>query len=307
MTVTAGVIGTNWGRLHVHALRQAGAEVRVLCGRDPEKTRRTAEEDGVPVATTRPEDLRGLDLVVVATPAPTHARLLATFATETVLCEKPLRGPSGPPELPRRTGPAFVNYAFPFLRSARLALRIAGEQGPTERVVIRSRVALDAPFAVDDWFFEVASHPLAYALHAFGEPRAADLERVPQGLRLRIDAAVPIDASLRVGGSPGIHHGVELHGPRGRVSFEGGFVPGAAWRFGPVITEERTYADVEATTGDPWAEANVRAVQAIVDVVRGTRRPEEAMAAGTFDLDRALRVERAYDLGQASRTGRPSS
>jgi predicted dehydrogenase len=45
-----GIVGTWWGRMHVGGFRRAGAEVVAICGRDPERTRRVAAQEGIPLA-----------------------------------------------------------------------------------------------------------------------------------------------------------------------------------------------------------------------------------------------------------------
>ncbi len=86
----AGVVGINWGRVHIHGLRLAGVTVEAVCARDPVALRQVAEKEKIPRATTTPADLTDLDLVVVATPADTHAHLLTLFPDQPVICEKPL-------------------------------------------------------------------------------------------------------------------------------------------------------------------------------------------------------------------------
>src|SRR5262249_17458756 len=55
--VRVGIIGTNWGRMHVGGFRGAGVEIAGLCGSDREKTARIAREEGVALATTRVDEL----------------------------------------------------------------------------------------------------------------------------------------------------------------------------------------------------------------------------------------------------------
>ena len=91
----AVVVGTGFGCItHVRALRAAGIDVRALVGRDPERTRRRAEQFGVDTALTSVDDalaLHGVDAVTIATPPHTHAELAlaAIAAGKHVICEKP--------------------------------------------------------------------------------------------------------------------------------------------------------------------------------------------------------------------------
>jgi predicted dehydrogenase len=91
--VKVGIIGTNWGLMHVGGFRGAGAEVVGLCGRQPDKTRHTAAREGIPLATVDPAELcAASDVVVVAGPDALHARhvRIALDHARPVLCEKPL-------------------------------------------------------------------------------------------------------------------------------------------------------------------------------------------------------------------------
>ncbi|HWN66016.1 MAG TPA: Gfo/Idh/MocA family oxidoreductase, partial [Haliangium sp.] len=91
-----GIIGTNWGRMHVGGFRAAGAEgveVWALCGSDLARTARIAREEGIALATTRVDELcAAVDVVVVAGPDRLHhAHITAALdAGCHVLSEKPL-------------------------------------------------------------------------------------------------------------------------------------------------------------------------------------------------------------------------
>jgi len=91
----AVVVGTGFGVFtHLRALRNAGIEVRALVGRQAAKTRSRAQLLGVPRACTSLTEAledRAVQIVTVATPPATHARLVleAVEAGKHVLCEKP--------------------------------------------------------------------------------------------------------------------------------------------------------------------------------------------------------------------------
>jgi predicted dehydrogenase len=73
---TAAVVGLNWGvRMHVPALREAGWDVRLLCGRNHNRTREAADLAGVTGFTTRHQEVwdAGVDLVAIALPWQLHA------------------------------------------------------------------------------------------------------------------------------------------------------------------------------------------------------------------------------------------
>ena len=64
----AGVIGTNWGRVHVQGLRKAGCDVIAMMAHDADIVARIAEEEGIPNHGTELSVLRDRDVVAIATP-----------------------------------------------------------------------------------------------------------------------------------------------------------------------------------------------------------------------------------------------
>jgi predicted dehydrogenase len=94
-TLGAAVVGTGFGVItHARALDAAGIEVRVLVGRDPDKTAQRAALYGIPRALTDRAEAFARDdvyLVAVTTPPHTHAEIVldAVAAGKHVLCEKP--------------------------------------------------------------------------------------------------------------------------------------------------------------------------------------------------------------------------
>ncbi|MFD4468809.1 Gfo/Idh/MocA family protein [Rhodococcus sp. NPDC058505] len=89
------VIGTGFGCItHVPAFRDAGFEVRVLIGRDHDRTAARAERFGIPHAATSLAEacaLTEIDAVTIVTPPHTHADLAIEAAERGlhVVCEKP--------------------------------------------------------------------------------------------------------------------------------------------------------------------------------------------------------------------------
>ena len=73
MSVRIGVIGTNWGLMHVGAFRAVGAEVVALCGANEAKTRALAHREGIPLATSDVQRLvDSCDAVIVSGPDRLH-------------------------------------------------------------------------------------------------------------------------------------------------------------------------------------------------------------------------------------------
>ena len=150
------MIGTNWGRVHVAALREAGVEVVALAGDRAAEVRSAADELGVGAAISEVTALGTLelDLVSVATPAATHAAIIEALPDVPVLCEKPAVGLSPARALPAgRNQPVWVNHAFALLEVAERAESALNRVGPITaaqwgQIAIACAVAM-AAVAVD--------------------------------------------------------------------------------------------------------------------------------------------------------------
>lgn len=93
--IRSGIIGTGFmGRAHARAVRSAGGTVVAFAGRDQDRTRATAEAEGVRRVLTPQEliDDPDVDLVHVCTPNAFHVKYAeaAIAAGKHVICEKPL-------------------------------------------------------------------------------------------------------------------------------------------------------------------------------------------------------------------------
>ncbi|HEU4534856.1 MAG TPA: Gfo/Idh/MocA family oxidoreductase, partial [Polyangiaceae bacterium] len=206
-----GIVGTNWGLMHVGAFRGAGAEVVALCGHDAERTREVAWREGVARSTTDVGELASLaDVVVVAGPDGLHAEhaLQALRAGAHVLCEKPLgRGGAEAEAVAREAearapGQAFgLSFAFRHLPPLRrLAAWLEG-RGPVRRVQAQLRSgfvrpgpdAPGAPLRGASGDFGGASHLVDAALWLAGDEPAwvqASLEGRPaHGVGLLVGTA----------------------------------------------------------------------------------------------------------------------
>jgi len=300
---TAGIVGVNWGVVHLYNLRSAGVRVVALCATDLAKAGALAAEHGVEHATTDVAELEGLDVVVIATPVETHAGLLRRFESTNVICEKPVFGRllREGEHLPASRS-TFVNYAFGFLDAARALEGRVAEFGTLRAVRLTSRAALPGGWGPARWFLETASHPLAWILLRGGEPRVIERTVRAHGIELRlvVDGAFGLDTlgtevvvEFRLGGDPGIHHEVRVEGDRRVASFDGGFRPGHPWRFSPVWLDGRAISPPEESPEDPWLRANARSVEAMLSAFRGGVEASDAAPLGLFDVARALRIERA--------------
>jgi dTDP-4-dehydrorhamnose reductase len=298
--LNAGIIGLNWGRVHIGTLRAAGVSVDAVCARDPREVERVAREEGIPRATTHPGDLADLDIVVIATPPASHGALMSRFPAARIICEKPLFGLSGNGvRRPESSPPVFVNYAFAFLDTARMLKEQLRRVGPVAHVRLDSRVSLPGTFNVMEWFMETASHPLSWLRHVFGPASTAALERSGNSLSLSLRAGgdLRMDVRFQVGGERGIQHTVSVRAAGGTLSFSGGYAPGDSWRFSPVLRNAAPVNDGEWLPDDCWIRANHRSVGTMIEVFEGALSHEAGLARGLFDPPKAHAVEAALATG----------
>lgn len=303
----AGIIGSNWGLVHLAPLRAAGVDVVALCGQNSTNTAQIAAREGIPRSHTRAVELQDLDLIVIATPAASHPQLLELFHHQFVICEKPLLGVAHPltraATLPRQR--VWVNYAFAFLDCARAAAAALPAIGPLRRVQVESRVNIPLTFSWPQWFMEVTSHPLSWVLHQLGPgwPRLSQ----PLAAGHRIDAWWPSgiagEFTVAAQTEAGISHRIQLQGEGGTIELQGQLAWGESWCYRPPQLNGQPLVLPAAGHGDPWIRANHDAVQALVAVARGHMSRDQALARGLFDLDKALWVEQlAGQMSAASTT-----
>lgn len=144
-----GIIGTGWGaRVQVPAFRSAGLDVEGLAGRDPEKSKTTAESLGVPRVFKTWQELvasPSIDLVSIVTP-PIHHRAVALAALEAgkhVIAEKPTAMNAVEAEEmlaaaeSRPHQVALVDHELRFLPAWRIARERVDEIGPLRFAEVR--------------------------------------------------------------------------------------------------------------------------------------------------------------------------
>jgi dTDP-4-dehydrorhamnose reductase len=298
----AAVLGTGWGRVHVHALRRSGAHVVAVCGapEDAIRTRAFAAEERIPVALDDPHSVLDLDVdvVTVATPARTHQDLLALFHDVPLICEKPVVGVAGDLSRLREGGAAaYINYAFSFLDSAQVFTRALQRLGAPSRVSVDTAYDLALDFTGPEWFLEVASHPLSLVVHLLGEPALRNGSTIadPHDVT-RLDLAiggVDVQATSRhQPGMQGLRHTIRAHTDAGVLHLTGAFHTGQAWRFEPVRLDGVPLNDGEWSPEDCWRRANDRSIAAVLDAIRTDLAPEQAAAAGLFTPSRAAAIDR---------------
>lgn len=296
---TAAIVGVHWGLVHVRALREAGCEVVALGAADAEHAQSAARREGVPRGTSDIASLDEVDVVVVATPASTHAEVLGQLPSPYLICEKPLLGLDvAPSAMPDVRGRMFVNYAFAFLRTARDAADVVQRLGPPQRVRLEVQVTLPLSFSSQEWFLEAASHPLSWLLHLLGAPEVVSRQVTAEGVTVGLLAGrTPVEVALRVGGEPGITHRFAFRWAGRGMRIEGRYRPGGAWQYDPVLVDGGPVNGGEWSASDCWLDANAASVRMMIEVFRGRSTMDEGLACGLFDASRALWLERIIREG----------
>ena len=259
--LSVGLIGTGWGRIHCGTFRAAGCEIKALLGPDEQKVSEVAREEGVEIATSDVSRLDGCDIIVIASPTASHLEYLQRFRHKAVFCEKPLsHRPLANDELSSLSG--FVNYAFPFLDSARAIdeLLDRGRLGTVERALLRVGVRLDADKDSIAWFHDVAAHPLSWLVHRFGVYTLQAFHAGPGPSSLGavfVNGPQQLDVSLYHLPSTGLRFELDLIGERAVVNLTGGFSPQADWFFDPLRLDGRPVTGGEYDEGEGiWYRAN---------------------------------------------------
>lgn len=203
----------------------------------------------------------------------------------------------------------FVNYAFAYLRAARVAEQALTAGGPVSLASLECSVNLPLDFDTSQWTLEVAAHPLSWIYHLFGEPTHVRDRLTGPHRRLSGQAGrTPFVMDFRVGGPSGIHQSVRLTTPEGDVVVSGSYVPGSTWQYRPVTLAGTGVGETVEEPGDPWLAANARSVADIVAVYRGQMSAEQGISRGLFDPVKALWLERSLQsTGWGTLTGRSIS
>jgi myo-inositol 2-dehydrogenase/D-chiro-inositol 1-dehydrogenase len=312
--VRIGVIGTNWGLMHVGAFRAVGAEVTALCGQNLEHTRAVAAREGIALATTDVRTLcSAVDAVVVASPDALHRQHVeaALDAGRAVLCEKPLSLTQEEAlalvERARTSSkPCAVNFPYRMLPPLR-ALRAWISERPLRHLVVTLRNGFvrmggagPDPFfgASGDW--DGLSHLLDAALWLSGDRPAwiqASLSGRPvhtAAIHLGLASGAVVILTHAACPEPGLQGGWTLIGEGWEAGFSGGYVPTRnGWCISPVrCFRKGAWSDLapglEPRPGErePWAEAHVETARRFLAAFRGEPLTELAT------LEQAATVQR---------------
>lgn len=287
-----GVIGTNWGRMHVGAFRGAGAEVVALCGRDLGKTEEVARAQSIPLATCDVAQLcAACEVVVVASPdREHHAHVLeALTAGRHVLCEKPLAFTSAQADALARVAaekPASVcGVGFPYRQlEPFIALHDWAQTYPRPSaltVKVRSRF----PATEESGDFNGMSHLLDAAFWLMNDrPIWVEATRSTEAVSISAGLASGRQVTVTQASSeePGIH-GIWVLFAESRVArIAGGYEPAlGGWRIGPALvsfpgSDAWTTLSPEvapvAGTREPWAQAHVENARELLEIIAGAER-----------------------------------
>jgi Predicted dehydrogenases and related proteins len=294
MSLKAAVIGINWGQVHIHALRSLGVEVVGICATHQERLAQVAREQQISFTSTTPELLLDLplDLITIATPANSHANLLTQCKALPVICEKPLVGMEGAePELDALPEKLWINYAFAFLDSARAIQRLRPALGKIHRLEMHCLYDLPLAFSPAQWWLEVASHPLSFLIHLFGEP-STTCQRTAESVELQI-GGIPTTLSCQASqGLQGIRQHLRIHSDSGVVELSGEFRQGHPWRYAPLTLAGKALNAGEWSDNDCWIRANVRSFEAILRQIKGTTPLVEGLAEGVFNPAKSWPIDR---------------
>ncbi|GAB4560936.1 MAG: hypothetical protein Tsb0020_08050 [Haliangiales bacterium] len=272
-TTRVGIIGTNWGRMHIGGFRGAGAvgtggaEVVAVCGVDGDKTRAVARDEGIALATTSVAELcAAVDIAVISGPDSTHREHIdvALDAGCHVLSEKPITRladearalASRAESLARADGRVCV-VNFPY-RVCPPLMALAGWLAPRApgewlTVTLRSSFAdaegraTEGPLMGASGDFGGASHVLDAGFWLL-RARPVWVEAVMIGrpahslaMHIGLDSGGMISVNHLASHDPGIVGEWHLIGPAWEARFQGAYRPSAnGWRIGPAEGYDHT-------------------------------------------------------------------
>ncbi len=298
--IKAGVVGTNWGRVHIAGLRQAGCQVSTLMAHDKQLVTRIAGEEQIPSSGTELSLLAPCDLVTIATPTSTHLGYLQATQHKAVLCEKPLG------LTPDNWGQfnalqhdcLYISYPFPHLDTAqRLSQEIrSGHLGELNRICLVVGVNLPYPKTQVEWFVEDVVHPFSFLYTLFDDFQWQGVQ-FGQGNSLSVQLTCQgalFDILLCDWPMPGLHFDLTIVGNKNAYQLRGGFRPERGWWFDPLLADAQAITPGEPVEDNPWIRANHRVMQHFVDCVQGNINAQDAHRLGMFNFARAKAMEELF-------------
>ncbi|MAZ66803.1 MAG: hypothetical protein CMF25_06800 [Kangiellaceae bacterium] len=291
-----GVIGGQWGRVHIAALKRLGLSTDVLVTRRQESARRIAAEEGIATFGTDVSLLDDCELIVVASPNHTHSAYIQHFQGKKVICEKPLLALSQHQnsELGKSyesaAVPCYVNYAFAFQPNIEAMTQLIeqGELGNINRVDVSYAIGFAGEHSMTEWLLEVAIHPLSWLAKAFGLfqvkcSRHIDTERLAIDYRIGdLEVAVTVSRCEVISAWD-----ITIGGDKGEASTGGRFAPDTEWELMPCLHDgEEITTTIRKSPECPWFLANLRSVETILRAWDGERNSSlfTASQAERFEL-----------------------
>ncbi|AWB65818.1 hypothetical protein C2869_04900 [Saccharobesus litoralis] len=296
-----GLIGSNWGRIHIGTFAKNDLDIAVLVGKNLQKCQKIAKLENIPLASTDLHALDDADLLIIASPADTHLDIIQHFPQKAIWCEKPVSLSSVDSDAIdfQSFARCYVNYAFPHLRSVQQCTDIirSGQLGRVKSIIMKSSFDLPGEKAFKDWFTDIVVHPFAYISHLFG---AFDLKmayQMPDHNHITAvftTERVQLDISFYRSHEPSMLYDITFVGEKGDLQLKGGYRPYSNWFFDPVKLNGIPQNSGEfSTEEDIWLQANTEAVRLYLATIRGQITTKEAKAAGLFNLERAVAMEKA--------------
>jgi myo-inositol 2-dehydrogenase / D-chiro-inositol 1-dehydrogenase len=296
----AGVIGSNWGRVHVAGLRKAGCTLHALMAHDADLVARIATEEQIPNFGTGLETLSACDVITIATPTASHLGYLQALSDKAILCEKPLgMTPENQAEFSALdSSQIYVSYPFPFLETAQaLKQRIqAGDLGELRRICLVVGVNLPYPKSPVEWFVEDVVHPFSLLYTLFDDFEFHGVKS-GQGNNMTVQFSCQgalFDILLCDWPMPGLHFDLTLVGSQNAYQLRGGFRPERGWWFEPLLADGIPVTPGEPAELNPWIEANHSVAAHFIRYLQGDITGEEAADHGLFNLERARQMEALF-------------
>ena len=295
----AGVIGTNWGRVHVQGLRKAGCEVVAMMAHDADLVAKIAAEEGIPSqGLSLPFSVNWV-VAAIATPTVSHLNYLQALQDKIVLCEKPLGlTPDNQQQfLALDARRSYISFPFPFLDSAKQLQQLinSGDFGELMRITVVAGVNLPYPKTPVEWFMEDMIHPFSLLTHLFGN---MEFLGARQGTGCNISAQLQcqhalVDLLLCPWPQPGLHFDITLIGSKNAYQLRGGFRPDRQWWMEPLMIDDIAHGNGEEAKDAIWIRANHRVSNALIKHQKGEINDQQAMELGLFPLQRALAMEQS--------------
>ncbi|KJY81852.1 dTDP-4-dehydrorhamnose reductase [Vibrio galatheae] len=292
---SAGILGSKWGRTHVPHYRAAGLDVAAMCAKNLPQLEQVCAAENIVRATTDIHELNDLDVVTVATPADQHSNCIETLSRPNLICEKPLLGLHGDIQVWAKSNQRIlVNYAFAQLETAKCIEQWLDTQNTACDVILDCYVNLPGDMSVQQWFVEVASHPLSWLLHYFGEFSQAKVTQSDDVISVQLSCGVHrLSINLMLNGEEGIEYQFNIRSDS-TLNCKGYYRVGKKWRFEPVEVDGKAINHGEYTESDCWQDANRRSVALMIAMFNRSVDWEFGLRQGAFDTRKAILIEKVF-------------